>query len=153
MARQWREILFPSGKTRRWSKPPRFVFWRHERAALAFSARMNEVEGDSPEEKGQVFIEGLSDEEGERFQRFLDDVVAHSLDFEQGESVDTLPQGDYMYAFALSTHDAPETIIKTTGGETDAETVSTFPAEPSVSLPVENVPDIRAESGGAHGNL
>jgi hypothetical protein len=148
-------ITYRDGSTKehKHQRPPRFIMWRHGRSSQTFQSRFESIaEGGKElpdEEKGLLFMESLSDEEGRRYQAFTDDVVKHSLSPQP--NVDELSEESYWEVFALTFYGVQSVPVETKEGVTTVEAVETFPDKPELPEAGEDVPDVRPERGGEDG--
>jgi hypothetical protein len=161
-----RELICPSGRKFTWHRPPRNVFWKHGIAALAFSDRVQamleniagrylageDLERTRAEEAARLY-EGMSEEQRLKTQAYVDDVIVNSVDLEPDESPNDLEDGDYWHIFNYTTYLSKAAPIQTKEGETDTQTVETFPEEQRLSADSASGPNVRgAEPVAAHGN-
>lgn len=140
------QITLIDGSTREVEhrRPPRFVLWRHSRAMTTFQSKVDEIaEGFStadPQEQGMRFLESLTDEEGTKYQAFIDDIVKHS--HHPQVSVDRISEESYWTLFGMSFYGTPETKVDTTEGVTDVRSVETFPEKSGLPETGEEMQDV-----------
>jgi|ERR1051325_11778546 hypothetical protein len=158
-----REITGPTGRKFMWHKPPRAVMWRHGQAALVFRnsvsamfERLAQQVGDAKDkdlelqrlieqESVRLYAE-MTDEEREKIQLYGDDVIANSVDLDEGESPNDLEEPDYWYIFNYSTLGHKQSQVQTKEGATDIETVETFSEQSIIPTNSQSGADVRQES-------
>lgn len=153
-----KEITLKStGRKIKWQRCPRYVMWRHERTAQSLRVRvmrLGSIPDDASEEEkrrleqeyGLSILEKMSDEEGEKFQTYVEDVVRHSEVGITEEQLEEMPDPELWEIFGLSTHSVPHAPVETKDGETDMQTVETFRDESVVSGRSEEVSDLRGQA-------
>jgi hypothetical protein len=161
-----REITVPSGRKFMWHRPPRHIFWKHGRTQLTFTSDVNAVTREvmqsvTSEEEFQVkmsekatdYFAGLSDEQRIKTQALLDEVVANSVNLEEGEVPNDLDDSDIWHIYNLAVHGFKAAPVETKDGETDAESVETFSSQSGLSTAGAGVTDVsQPEPSAAHGN-
>ena len=144
-----KEITLKSGKKIKWQICPRYILWRHGRAAHTFQLKAQEIaRGGVPDpvEAGLALFESLTDEEAKKLQAFADDVIENSSDV---EDVGALSEIDYWQIFGLTLYSNQNAPIQTEDGETDSQAVETFPAKPVIQASGESLSDIPGDVASA----
>jgi hypothetical protein len=141
MSEKSKEVTLHSGRKVNIKRVPRYVLWRHGRTANTFqmkafeAAQMKSVEEEQDDkrilaERGFALIESLSEDERQKLQAYIDDVIKSSTDI---EDVDALSEDDYWEIFGRILYATPDAPIETKDGETDAQSVETFPPQSTLS--------------------
>ena len=149
-------ITCKSGNTYEWTRPPRHVHWRHGRTGQTFQSKLNEIaEGDSegalsPEERGLLLFESLSEHDAAALERYMNDVLRVGLSYEP--TPDRVPEGDFWELFGRAVYWVTDAKVETTEGEMGVETLDTFREEPGVSQEGADVPDVRRKHLGEDGD-
>lgn len=143
-----KEITLRSGRKVNTKQLPRYVLWRHGRAAQTFQVKSLEIaqgEADSINERGLSILESLSVDEAQRLQAYVDDVIKNSTDI---GDVDLLAEDEYWEIFRRTLYADPDVPIKTEDGETDTKSVETFPLQSEVSAISQGVSDVSGDESG-----
>lgn len=143
------KVKLTNGEEREVSRCPKYVMWRHGRAASIFAHRIQEIARGykdlSAEDQGMMLLETMTDDEGEKFEAFADDVVRHS--FKPAlKDVSLVKPEDYMPIFAKTFYGEPDAKVETEGGEASIQDVETFPDESAISETSEDVSHLRPEA-------
>jgi hypothetical protein len=97
-------------------------------------------------ERGLALFDSLSEDEAQKLQAYVDDVIKNSTDI---VDVDALSEDDYWEIFGLALYATPGAPIETEDGETDVKSVENFPVQSEVSAISQSMPDVSGDESSA----
>ena len=146
------EYQLPTGRKVNYSNVPRHVLWKHGRISQTFqvkAAELSQRDDLNFDERGLALLESLTDDERVKFQAFADDVVKRCT----GEDPDSFAEIDYFTLVGKVLYSLNGAKVQTKEGETDTDSVVTFPEQSGVSGDGEDVQDISSAPVREDANL